>query len=65
MIVATCPWCREQNDLTTGRIYCAVCGHRCDMARFACNCERCLRRTYLSGNYPDEHHTSKSRDTDA
>lgn len=57
MIIATCSWCHLENKIEGPRVHCPNCGHRADVARVACDCERCLKRTYVSGEYPDGIHS--------
>lgn len=40
-IIASCSWCHRGNDVTAGRTFCAECGHRADVARIFCDCDRC------------------------
>lgn len=39
-LLVSCSWCHETNDVTRFRI-CATCGHRADLPRMDCDCERC------------------------
>jgi hypothetical protein len=40
----TCSWCHELYDLSAVR-FCTHCGHRADLPRMDCDCQRCRRQT--------------------
>lgn len=42
-VACTCSWCHTVNDITFPPSYCSnpECGHRADLARLECNCEKC------------------------
>lgn len=39
----SCSWCHEMNEmLPERRTWCHSCGHRADLPRHCCDCQRCL-----------------------
>jgi hypothetical protein len=40
-MIQTCSWCHEPNDVSSGRTFCARCGHRADLPRLGCDCKEC------------------------
>ncbi len=41
MIIQSCSWCHEMNEIVWVPAYCDTCGHRADVARAECDCHRC------------------------
>lgn len=39
--VIECPWCGEIHVFDSVPITCDVCGHRADLGRERCDCDRC------------------------
>lgn len=41
----SCSWCHAENEVTPGLVlppvFCNECGHRADLPRVACDCEKC------------------------
>jgi hypothetical protein len=46
-----CPWCRLTVKIAAPRVHCPNCGHRADVSRLACDCEKC--RLFAAGKGPD------------
>jgi hypothetical protein len=41
-VTVTCSWCHASHDNTYGQTdYCNNCGHRADLPRLQCDCEKC------------------------
>lgn len=42
----TCGWCNTENEihLDDVPVYCKKCGHRADVSRLACDCQRCMAK---------------------
>ncbi len=55
----TCSWCHEENGVSNTPVYCTKCGHRADVARIDCDCERCSQIGICCDRGPDgRHHDS-------
>jgi len=48
MVIRSCSWCHELNELRGTPTYCWSCGHRADVARISCDCPECSRARILT-----------------
>lgn len=40
-VKTSCSWCHEMNEMTGDPVYCWNCGHRGDVPRMECDCQKC------------------------